>query len=136
MRPRPYSVGQFQPCCSDYSRSFGNFSVQFDSPDILLRVIRERSQFFIDFASPAQPLEWIDQDAVLNLLGTGAASDALGSAEHRSMRLFSRENSTATISQADLITSGRSCSGIARRFRASRESNVRRVLISWNRPRG
>jgi hypothetical protein len=56
---------------------FGNAIVEYESSTLRLRVIKDRSQFFCDFAAPRGAVEWFDQEVVFRDLGEDSAVDAL-----------------------------------------------------------
>lgn len=53
------------------SASFGNATVTLQSGELRLRVVRERSQVFVDFGSAAKPHSWFDSAVVADHLGLG-----------------------------------------------------------------
>ena len=54
--------------------SFDNALVDFSGHEMKVRVIRERSQVFIDFAAMVDPETWFDLDIVLRLLDADTES--------------------------------------------------------------
>src|SRR6266404_6870281 len=61
-----------------YDRAhFGNAIVEYESSNLRLRVTKDRSQFFCDFAAAKGSVEWFDQDIVFRDLGEASVIDAL-----------------------------------------------------------
>src|SRR5882757_7696084 len=56
---------------------FGNAVVEYSSPDLRLRVTKDRGQFLCDFAATNGPLEWFTLGIVFRDLGESASLDAL-----------------------------------------------------------
>jgi len=54
---------------SDTSDSFDNASVVLQAPALRLRVVRERSQVFIDVGPASEPGTWFDSAVVIDYLG-------------------------------------------------------------------
>lgn len=62
---------------SEYdAASFGNAIVEFQSHDLLVRVTKDRSQFFCDFANPTRH-EWFDQEILFLDMGENQAIESL-----------------------------------------------------------
>lgn len=57
---------------SETSDSFGNASVILQAPALRLRVIRERSQIFLDVGPTSEPSTWFDSAVVIDYLGLSA----------------------------------------------------------------
>lgn len=53
------------------STSFDNASVTLAAGELRFRVVRERSQLFVDFGSAAKPHAWFDSAVVAEYLGLG-----------------------------------------------------------------
>jgi hypothetical protein len=58
--------------------SFDNAVVELHAPALRLRVVRERSQVFVDIGPASEPGTWVDSDLVLEHLGL------MSSTSHRS----------------------------------------------------
>jgi hypothetical protein len=54
------------------SQSFDNAVITLASPQLRLRIIRERRQFFLDIGSVAEPETWFDSAVVFDYLGLSA----------------------------------------------------------------
>lgn len=59
---------QFRLVETAQSRSFDNAFVVLQSDDVRMRIVRDRSQVFVDFASSTEPETWFDLDILLRLL--------------------------------------------------------------------
>ena len=51
------------------SDAFDNALVVVEGPELRIRVVRERSQVFVDFGSVAEPAVWFDSTVVMEFLG-------------------------------------------------------------------
>ena len=74
--PFAYLAGAgFSEGAADYSpQTFGNAFVEYESPCLLIRVVRDRGQLRLDFASPSDVETWFDLDLVLRVLNADEAS--------------------------------------------------------------
>lgn len=62
------------------SESFGDSAATFYSPELMIRVVRDRGQVSVDFGSGWEPDEWFDLSFVADLVGaTGDQDDVLAS---------------------------------------------------------
>ena len=59
----------FQLVAQDQSDSFDNATVTLEAGDVCVRIVRERSQVFVDFGSVAKPGLWFDSTVVFDFLG-------------------------------------------------------------------
>jgi hypothetical protein len=59
--------------------SFDNALVVLRSPNLRLRITRERGQLLIDFGAAREPGQWFDSDIVLELLGLSTDTSFRGS---------------------------------------------------------
>lgn len=62
----------FRVVQSEVTDSFDNASVILESPELRLRVLRERSQVFADVGPVAEPGTWFDSAVVMDYLGLSA----------------------------------------------------------------
>ena len=60
-------------------RRFGNVLIDLESPNLRVRLTRDRGQYFIDVSKPADD-EWFDTHTVLIFLGASAEANALADA--------------------------------------------------------
>jgi hypothetical protein len=55
---------------------FGNLVIELASPDLFVRLVRDRGQYFLDLRNPRDD-EWFDEETVLRLIGETEAADDL-----------------------------------------------------------
>ena len=64
-----------------YPSLFGNAVVEYESPVLRVKVVRDRTQYFCAFAVRRDPIEWVDLDTLLHDLGEQRELDDLSSGE-------------------------------------------------------
>jgi hypothetical protein len=97
------------------SASFDNAAVYFRSDRLRVRIIRERSQVFAEFAPPDGPPTWCDAPTLIGCLGSEALVD-----------VYTREDQRSLAALADLI---RPFYGAITELYAAphRDNNLRRI---------
>jgi len=67
----------FEVVAEDYSpESFGNSFVELRSPNLCLRIVRERGQVYFETAPISDPADWHDAETMLQFLGVDLACDS------------------------------------------------------------
>ena len=93
---------------------FGNAIVEYVSANLRIRIVKDRGQFWCEFARSRGVTEWFDEDVVLRALGDDATSDALIAQQGSSLHEVARTTRESLERVSELFSDGNYSRSVAR----------------------